>query len=333
MNTVALLERRQVWFYLAAMALGVTVGLLAPATAPIWAAAITPVLAVLLWATFLGVPLIDLPRAFHDIRFLATVLIVNFGFVPLLVFGLTRFVAGNQAVLIGVLLVLLTPCVDYVIVFTCLAGGARDRLLAAAPLLMLLQMLLLPGYLWLFLGPDGAALIALGPFLQAFLVLIALPLAAAALVQALSRGTRPRARSVSRRIDASLTAMMVPLLMLTLFVVIAAQIHAVGAELRVVLGVIPVYAGFLVIMLGAGLFASRLARLDVPATRAVVFSGATRNSLVVLPLALALPPALSLAPLVVVTQTLVELVGMVVFVRLVPWLTRARPAACARAAS
>jgi ACR3 family arsenite efflux pump ArsB len=62
-----------------------------------------------------------------------------------------------------------------------------------------------------------------------------------------------------------------------------------------------------------------------------MFSVATRNSLVVLPLALALPPSLGLAPLAVVTQTLVELVAMVVLVRLVPRLTareeapRARP--------
>ncbi|WP_279631122.1 bile acid:sodium symporter [Rathayibacter sp. VKM Ac-2801] len=48
------------------------------------------------------------------------------------------------------------------------------------------------------------------------------------------------------------------------------------------------------------------------------------DGLVVLPLALALPAslALALAPVVVVTQTLVELVGMVGFVRLIPRLVR-----------
>jgi ACR3 family arsenite efflux pump ArsB len=55
----------------------------------------------------------------------------------------------------------------------------------------------------------------------------------------------------------------------------------------------------------------------------LIFSGATRNSLVVLPLALALPPALSLAAVVVVTQTLVELIGMIAYVRIVPRLARA----------
>ena len=47
-------------------------------------------------------------------------------------------------------------------------------------------------------------------------------------------------------------------------------------------------------------------------------------SLLVLPLALALPAAFDLAPLAVVTQTLVELVAMVVLVRLVPRLVPAR---------
>ena len=50
----------------------------------------------------------------------------------------------------------------------------------------------------------------------------------------------------------------------------------------------------------------------------MTFSGATRNSLVVLPLALAMPAPL--APAAVVAQTLVELIGMVVLVRVLPRL-------------
>jgi ACR3 family arsenite efflux pump ArsB len=64
---------------------------------------------------------------------LGVVLVLNFVVVPVVVFGLSRAVAADQAVLVGVLFVLLTPCVDYVIVFTGLAGGARARLLAATP--------------------------------------------------------------------------------------------------------------------------------------------------------------------------------------------------------
>ena len=99
------------------------------------------------------------------------------------------------------------------------------------------------------------------------------------------------------------------------------QIAAVGTRIASLLLVVVLYIAFPVIMVVVGLSANRLARLDVPATRALVFSGSVRNSLVVLPLALALPESLSVAALAVVTQTLVELVGMVIHVRLVPRLT------------
>ena len=55
--------------------------------------------------------------------------------------------------------------------------------------------------------------------------------------------------------------------------------------------------------------------------RALVLTAVTRNSLVVLPLALALSAGYELAPAVVATQTLVELTGMIVLTRAVPtWL-------------
>jgi ACR3 family arsenite efflux pump ArsB len=228
-------------------------------------------------------------------------------------------VADDRGLLLGVLLVLLTPCIDYVIVFTGLAGGAKARLLAAAPLLMLLQIVLLPPYLLLFAGSDAVELIEIEPFVEAFLILIVAPLVAAAIVQAIARQHR-----AGRAIEAVMAAAMVPLMMLTLAVVIGSQIAAVGGQAVTLIRAVPIYVAFLAVMLFVGLAAGRLARLEVPATRAVMFSGSTRNSLVVLPLALALPASLSIAPLAVVTQTLVELVGMVIFVRVVPSLTSRR---------
>ncbi|GAA0546019.1 arsenic resistance protein [Paractinoplanes ferrugineus] len=316
-RTVEWWDAQQIPLYLAAIAVGAIAGLAAPQWAPGLTHAINPVLALLLFATFLGVPLVEVGRALRDIRFLGTVLAVNFLVMPTVTFGLSRFVAGDRGLLLGVLLVLLTPCVDYVIVFTGLAGGARARLLAAAPLLMAAQMLLLPVYLYLFAGSDVLAVVDIEPFLEAFLVLIAVPLAAAALVQAAA----PRHRA-GRAVEEAMAAAMVPLMMATLAVVIGSQIAAVGAEAVALLQVVPLYAAFVVIAVLIGRLAGRIARLDVPATRAIMFSVATRNSLVVLPLALALPQALHIAPLAVVTQTLVELIAMVVLVRLVPLITR-----------
>ncbi|MEO7015434.1 MAG: bile acid:sodium symporter [Leifsonia sp.] len=313
------MERQQVPLYIAAIVLGAVVGSVAPSAAPGLTVSINPVLGLLLFATFLGVPLIEVGKAFRDVRFVSAVLVVNFLVVPLIVWGLSRFVAVDQALLVGVFLVLLTPCVDYVIVFTGIAGGAKERLLAAAPLLMLLQIVLLPVFLFLFAGSGAVSLIEVGPFAEAFLFLIVIPLIAAALVQALAR--KHRAGVVVENV---MQASMVPLMMVTLAVVIGSQISAVGSRIGQLLSVVPIYVAFLVIMLVVGLAAGRIAKLDIPAQRALVFSGATRNSLVVLPLALSLPASLNLAPLAIVTQTLVELVGMIVFVRLIPRLAPQR---------
>lgn len=274
-------------------------------------------LALLLFATFLAVPLIEVGRAFRDVRFLATVLAANFVVVPVIAGALSRFVADDRGLLLGVLLVLLTPCIDYVIVFTGLARGARARLLAATPLLMLVQIVLLPLYLLLFAGAEAVAVVDVAPFVRALVLLIVVPLAAAALVQAIARRHR-----AGRAIEGVMAGAMVPLMCLTLAVVVASQIAAVGSELSSLVRVIPLYVAFVIIAVFIGLLAARVARLDIAATRAVMFSATTRNSLVVLPLALALPPAeLGIAPLAVVTQTLVELVAMVVLVRVVPRLT------------
>jgi ACR3 family arsenite transporter len=303
---VSWLEHRQIGLYLAAILAAGVVGLTVPGAHHL-EGAIEPVLALLLFATFLGVPFAALGKSLRDGRFLAAVGVLNFVVVPLVAYGLSRFVSDEPALLFGVLLVLLTPCIDYVIVFAGLAGGASERLLAAAPLLMLAQILLLPLYLLLFIGPEGVAVVEVGPFARAFLLLIVVPLTAAALVQALAR--RHRSGVV---------------MMATLFTVVASQAGAVGGSMGQLLVLVPIYAGFLVVMAALGIGAGRIFRLDVPATRALVFSGATRNSLVVLPLALALPASLSLAPVVVVTQTLVELIGMVIFVRLIPRLVPSR---------
>lgn len=311
--------------FVSALGIGAVLGLGMPVSAGIAEALITPVLGLLLYATFLGVPFARIGPALTDWRFLGAALTVNFVVAPAVVWALSRLVAHDRVLLVAVLFVLLTPCVDYVIAFTGLAGGAKDRLLAAAPVLMLGQILLLPVYLWGLLGADFARSIDLGPFIWAFVVLIALPLGAAAVTQVAAARTR-----AGRRTRSAVLAAMVPLMMLTLAAVVASQIDGVSRELGSLVRVVPVFVLYAVVMIPVGIAAGRVARLNASGTRAVVFSGVTRNSLVVLPLVLALPPEFKLAPLVVVTQTLVELIVMVVCVRLVPRLVPATRTASGR---
>lgn len=314
-------DRHQVSLYVAAMLAAALWGSYVPSAQGL-KHGVNPSLALLLYATFVGLPLglartraqPQPPGTNTNWRFLATVVGLNFVVVPPLVWVLTRLVSNDPVLLLGVALVLLCPCVDYVLVFTGLAGGAASRLLAATPVLMVLQMVLVPFLLWWVVGSSALAVIRPGPFLMAFLTLIVLPLGAAWLTQRLGR--------VGQRIQAVAADVMVPLMMLTLFVVIASQIRGVGERWNALAAAALVYVFFAVIMNPVGAFVSRRVGLAVAQRRAVVFSGVTRNSLVVLPLAVALPAGFSLVPLVVVTQTLVELVAMVIMVRVVPRLVR-----------
>ncbi|ARQ72672.1 arsenic resistance protein [Streptomyces marincola] len=309
------MERHQVSVYLGALAAGGLAGWAAPGAGPGLEHVINPVLAALLYVTFLQVPASRLLRSLRAGRFLGAALLVNFAVVPLVVAAMFAFLPDDRAVRMGVLLVLLAPCVDYVIVFSGLAGGSSRRLLAATPLLLIAQMVLLPVFLLLFLGSGLADIVETGPFVEAFVVLIAIPLCLAWLTQAWA--ARRRAGRIAA--DAAGTAM-VPLMAATLLTVVASQVPKLDGNLGDVARVVPFYVLFLVVMACAGLAVARLFRLDVPAGRAIVFSGATRNSLVVLPLALALPDDLAVAAVVIVAQTLIEVVGMVVYVRAVPRL-------------
>lgn len=309
------MEKWQALLYIAALIVGATLGLLVPAAENL-DILVTPILMVLLYATFLGIPLVK-RESVWDGRFIAAILTFNFLVVPAVVFALSRFVVGHDQLLMGVLLVLLAPCIDYVVVFSGLAGAAHDKLLAATPLLMLGQMIALPFYLSLFAGSATVGALELWPLVEAFILIIVLPLL-------LAWGTQALNTKAARTVQARASNSMVPLMMITLAVVVASQMNGVREDLGSIAAVIPIYIAFLVLMVPVGIMVGKLFKLAVPELRAAVFSGATRNSLVVLPLALVMPSGFELVPSVVVAQTLVELVGMVIFLRLIPWLVKDR---------
>lgn len=312
------LEQNQIPLYFVAVALAAVLGLLVPSAAGALEALVTPAIAVLMYAMFLQIPFLDLRAGLGNRRFMGALLLANFVLVPLLVWAGTRGLVEQPAVLVGALLVLLTPCIDYVVVFTHLGKGDARLTLAATPVLLLVQLALLPLYLALMLGGVGHVEISVAPFVEAFVLLIALPLL---LAVATSAGAR-RSAVVSKWNDAW-AWLPVPAMALVLIAVIGSQIGVVASRLDDLLPVVPVYVGFAVLAPLLGWFVARLFRLSTGEARAVTFSAATRNSLVVLPLALALPESIrALAAAAVITQTLVELVSELVYVRVVPALVR-----------
>lgn len=310
------LEHRQIALYFSAIVTGGVTAFLVPGTASV-EAAINPALALMLFVTFLQVPLAEFGRAMLNIRFLGALLIGNFVMVPVLVFALFPFLPDAPMIKLGVLLVLLTPCIDYVITFSHLGRADARLLLAATPALLIVQMVLLPVYLRLFLGTAATEIVQAGPFFQAFARLIAGPLALAALLQ----WWATRSASGARIAD-GLGLLAVPATALVLFIIVLAVVPQLGAAAEAAQQIIPIYLAFAVAAPLAGWLAARMFQLDIQAGRALMFSTGTRNSLVILPLALAVPGAMPILPAVIVTQTMLELASQLVYIRCIPRLLR-----------
>ncbi len=312
------LEQQQVWFYLVAILLGMTIGWTLPAQTRYWELVLWPVLGCLLYTTFTQIPLIHLSSAFRDRRFLSALLTGNFILMPLVVGALLLLLPDDAAIRLGVLLVLTVPCTDWFISFTHLGGGDSVKAIAATPVLLLAQLVLLPFYIWLFMGDQVLELAVSSYMLPAFIGLIVTPLLLAWLTEWLSQR-----QQAARKLVTLAGLLPVPLLTLVVFLIAGSQVSVVLAYGAHLWSVLLVFVLFLVTAAFTGRWLSAQFRLSVPVGRTLTYSLGTRNSFVMLPLALSLPEAWHLAVVVIVLQSLVELFGMIVYVRWLPRLIRA----------
>ncbi|QSB14618.1 arsenic resistance protein [Natronosporangium hydrolyticum] len=306
------LERHQVWCYLATLALGLTVGTLWPAVGETVESLVWPTLALLLYATFTQTPLTSIPTAFRDGRFLLTALLGNFVIIPAVVWGLVAFAPPDDALRLGLLLVLLVPCTDWFITFSQLGRGDATRATALTPVSLLLQLLLLPAYLWLMSGAEFTTVFTPGQVWPALLVVL-VPLGLAALTEFWS-ARRPEPERIRQRLG----WWPVPLLSVVIFLVAAAHVRAARASIDLLPPVVAIAAAFLAASLIVARILATIARMPAAQGRTLAFSLGTRNSFIVLPFALALPAGWEIAALVIVVQSLVELFGMIFCLWFVP---------------
>lgn len=305
-------EKYQAVVYLVAIAVGLGVGTAVPEGTSLLELLIWPTLGLMLYTVFTQVPISGMREAARDVRFFSAAVIGNFVVLPMVVWALVKLAPDEPAVQVGLFMVLLVPCTDWFISFTQLGGGDTRRAILFAPVSLFLQMLLLPAYLWVFLGGEVLVDLARQEMLLAFLGLIVVPLVLAVLTQSWQRKT-------GRKLE-WMAWLPVPLLAAVIFLIAASQVDMIWGTMSVglLLNLVLVFAAFLGI---AGLISRGFAgafRLGTKQGRVLAFSFGTRNSFVVLPLALALPLGWELAAVVVVLQSVVELFGMVVYLWWVP---------------
>ncbi|MDR2339574.1 MAG: bile acid:sodium symporter [Deltaproteobacteria bacterium] len=115
---------------------------------------VSPFLTCMLLGLFWEVPLKDISKSFHNVKFTSTSLIINFIWTPAFAWTLSRLFMDNQPMLaLGFVLLMVTPCTDWYLVFTGMSKGNVPLSVALLPLNLICQVLLLPVYI-LILGGD-----------------------------------------------------------------------------------------------------------------------------------------------------------------------------------
>ncbi len=295
---------------------GSLVGALVPAAAGVPDGVLLAVIAVAIGITLLDVPLASFGRAVLDRRFLAAVLLLNLVVSPLLVYIISRVVVTDPDLQAGLLLMLLAPGVGLVAAFVRRAGGAVESLLSVAPVLLVLQIVTVPGFMLLltasenFLSLDGSRL----P-----LAVLAGIIAPSAIVTALQLiGVRRLRVAAGLRRGAAFTA---PATALAAGLVAAVLIPRAGERLALLEAVAPLFGVYVIVLAPVGILVATSFGLPLSQVRSVTFSGGARNGLLVLPIALAFPEGFAVVALVVVLGMAIEIIALGIYGLVVPSVT------------
>ncbi|MEC0255192.1 arsenic resistance protein [Paenibacillus lautus] len=185
---MGLIEKLQTLIIMGAVAMGLALGQL-PAAADYAEYGIVPFLLLMLYGLFLTIPLQQLREAFKNIKFLGASTLINFIWTPLLAWGLGAvFLSDHPALWIGFIMLMVTPCTDWYLVFTSIAKGNVPLSTSILPVNLILQVLLLPLYLLLFSGTIET--IAMATLIESVLLVLVVPFTLAHLTRFLLRAKK-----------------------------------------------------------------------------------------------------------------------------------------------
>ncbi|MEN9269847.1 MAG: hypothetical protein Q6L49_03710 [Thermostichales cyanobacterium HHBFW_bins_127] len=265
---------------------------------------IVPLLALMLYATFLPVTWGSFRQTFAKTKVVLTSLAINFLWTPILAWTLgALFLRESVDVWVGLLMLMVTPCTDWYLVFTGVAGGDVALATALLPVNLTLQVLLLPVYLLIFVGmvvEVDPLNWAQGLFFSLGIPLILARISQETIIQLWGEASLDQ---VSQKIG------VVQLISLNLAVVciFAAKGHMLGGHLGLWLQLLAPVSLFFLINLLLAYQAAQLFRLSYPEFACLSCTTLARNSPLSLAIAATVFPDRPLITLTLVIGPLIEL--------------------------
>ncbi|MDW7732571.1 MAG: arsenic resistance protein [Methanolobus sp.] len=298
------IEKYQSFFILGSVVVGLILG--QSTTIQNYAALfIVPFLMVMLYGIFLQVPLSQLKNSFKNWRFASVSASINFIFNPLLAFALGfLFLSDVPALWIGFIMLMVTPCTDWYLLFTGIARGNVPLSASILPMNLILQLLLLPVYLLIF----AETIAAIDPvlLLESVLLVLFVPFSISLITKTAIPGLKGE-YWLEQKIFPKLDHVQFSFLNLAIIAMFASQGGSLVQNPLILLKLIPPVLLFFVIVFIVGQMVGRYLRFSYEDTASLNLTTLARNSPIVLAIALTAFPEEPLIALALVIGPLIEL--------------------------
>ncbi len=266
---------------------------------------IVPFLIIMLFGVFLQIPLKDITKSFKNIKFTGSSIAINFLWTPIFAWALGAiFLHKTPDIWLGFIMLMVTPCTDWYLIFTGIAKGNVALATAILPLNLILQLLLLPVYL-LVLGGSLVNINVITLVTGILLVLI-LPFAGA-IVLRYSVIKLKGEEWFENKLLSRISFNQIIFLSLAIVSMFASQGEVLMKNPTIMLKLLLPTVIFFIVNFFIGQIAGRLLKLSYEDTVAFNFTTLARNSPIALAIAVASFPEAPLIALALVIGPLMEL--------------------------
>jgi ACR3 family arsenite efflux pump ArsB len=301
---MSVLSKLQPVFIVVSALLGAIAGKLNPHIERYAGSCIEIFLVTMLFFVFLSVDMKLLSKSFMNVRFSLSALAINFVWTPVFVCALSKiFLPGQTDLQIGFIMLMVTPCTDWYLIFTGLANGNVPLGFSLLPLNLLLQIVLLPAYLFLCMGTvvsfDGITIV------QSIVFVLLLPLLASTILKIVAK-----AASVQRALKKTLSKsddIQFALLCLAIIAMFASHGSALLDHAVVFVRLLPPLMLFFIVTFILSLFVGKKLKLPFHNIIPLIFTTSARNSPIALAIAAIAFPLQPIVSLALVMGPLIEL--------------------------
>ena len=266
---------------------------------------IVPFLMIMLFGLFLNIPIKDLLKSFSNLKFFSANIGINFIWTPLFAFGLGYLFLQNElSIWIGFVMLMVTPCTDWYLIFTGTAKGNTPLSASVLPLNLVLQVILLPIYLLLFFGKTGT--VDSSVLFESILLVLLVPFVLAQTLRFISKQPT-KENFIEKRISPFFDKSQVIFLGLAIMAMFASQGEYLTNNIEIVLTLLIPLLLFFITNFFIGRLVSSLLKFNYEDSASLNLTTLARNSPISLAIAITAFPNDPLVALALVIGPLIEL--------------------------